>query len=128
MARRPVSLLSMVILSSVVPSRFLHSDALSKVVVAKVRTMTIRPVGQKAAMHPVMTSGRASISVKTEGMLLGADVDGSRRAQQSDAIAQEFDVRVHNIRRACDLQLEEQKALHRVELAEQRVELLKVRG
>lgn len=119
----------MTILSSVVPSRLLHSDALSKIIVTKARTMTTRPLGQTAAMHPVMmTSGRASISVKTEDMLLGADIDGSRRARLSDTIAQEFDMRVHNIRRACDLRLEEQKALHRVELAEQRVELLKVRG
>ena len=112
----------MAILLSVVPSRFLHSDALSKVMVTKAQIMTIRPLGQKAAIHPVMmTSGRPSISAKTEDMLLGVDIDGSQRARLSDAISQEFDVRVHNIRRACDLRLEEQKALHRVEL-------LKVRG
>ena len=65
---------------------------------------------------------------KGEETLGGGDFDGVRRTQLADAISQEFNVRVRDVRRACDLRLEQERATHRVELEEQRVELLKVLG
>lgn len=62
-----------------------------------------------------------------DGRSLWEGMGGVERARLAESIAGEFGARVEEVRETYDARLRQEKASHRVQLAEQRVNLLQVR-
>ena len=143
MAQGLVSLLSLFLLSATVPTGlyaftcphpsiatfqrpnaqyFLHAHTSGAA--ARHRRSCTRQTTDLLAGTPEVVSSLAS----QEDRLREEGVDGVGRAQLAESISEEFRVRVNEVRQTYDVRLEQERALHRLEMARQRVKLLQVRS
>lgn len=75
-----------------------------------------------------VTSGEATPLTSQEDRLRKEGAGGTGRARLAESIGEEFRVRVNEVRQTYDARLEQERASHRLEMAQQRVKLLQVRG
>lgn len=73
-----------------------------------------------------VTSGEASPLTSHEDRLREEGVGGTGRTRLAESIGKEFRVRVNEVRQTYDARLEQERASHRLEMAQQRVKLLQV--
>lgn len=144
MARGLVSLLSLFLLSATAPTglyaftcphpsiatfqrpnadycfRQLHTPALGATAHRRTRQTTDLLAVTSGEASPPLTS--------EEDRLREEGVGGTGRARLAESIGEEFRVRVNEVRQTYDARLEQERASHRLEMAQQRVKLLQVRG
>ena len=75
-----------------------------------------------------VTSGEASPLTSHEDRLREEGLGGTERTRLAESIGEEFRVRVNEVRQTYDARLEQERASHRLEMAQQRVKLLQVGG
>lgn len=122
MARSPVSLLSIFLLSTALPTGLNAFGFQTPATTGRPRNheRTIR-------LGLLMTSSLERPIAPDDRRLRVEGIGGAERARLAESIAEEFRVRTAGIVAACDAQLEQQRALHKLEMAQLTVDLLEVR-
>lgn len=123
MARGVVSLLSLFLLSASASTGFAFSF---QHILLSSSPREARPYHHdRTRLH--MTPFQHAVAIADEDRLRVEGVGGAERARLAESIAQEFRAQTAVIKAACEAEMEQQRAAHTLDLAQQRVTLLEVR-